>query len=217
MKRLIYDLPCSSLTPEPRLAVRFPSSPWYELCCWTTDPYSQRSVESIPSARTASVHFRDILPFTPNFHELRHSSYLRWHLQHQPSLSAPGNKRFWGLFGALWRSLTSSTSASCNRLRISANSLYASRSPVTRSTRDDSSGPNAATVQAQYGAVITLTVTNVSTRPYVHTCSAAMKECAVVFLLVVVVTRHPQPSHRVGHPCTVDVLPGPTDVTYSPG
>ena len=35
------DLLCSSLTPEPRLAARFPSSPWYELCCWTTDPCSQ--------------------------------------------------------------------------------------------------------------------------------------------------------------------------------
>ena len=69
---------------------------------------------------------------------------------------------FGGLFVTLRRSLTSSTSASCNRLRISANSkllrtstsskscdeTYTSRSLVTRSTRDDSSGPNAATVQA---------------------------------------------------------------------
>ena len=72
IKRFIDDLLCSSLTPEARLAARFPSSPWYELCCRTTDPCSarscpcsRRSVESTPSARTASVHFRDILPLTP--------------------------------------------------------------------------------------------------------------------------------------------------------
>ena len=59
--RLIDDQLCSSLTPEPRLAVRFPSSPWYELCRWTTDPCGlrsclrgRRSVGSTPSARTAS-------------------------------------------------------------------------------------------------------------------------------------------------------------------
>ena len=30
-------------------------------------------------------------------------------------------------------------------------------------------------------------------------------------------TGHPQPSWRTRHPCTVDVLPGPTGVTSSPG
>ena len=35
----------------------------------------------------------------------------------------------------------------------------------------------------RHPAVITLTVTNVSTRPYVHTCSPTMLECAVVFLV----------------------------------
>ena len=78
------------------------------------------------------------------------------------------------LFGTLWRSLTSSTSASCNRLRISANlkflrtstsskscdETYTSRPPVIRSTRDDSSGPNAATVQARSRTF--------QTRPYVQ-------------------------------------------------
>ena len=39
-----------------------------------------------------------------------------------------------------------------------------------------------------------------------------MLECAVHFLCVVVVSGHPQPSHRDGHPCIVDVLPGPTGV-----
>ena len=34
-----------------------------------------------------------------------------------------------GLFGTLWRSLTSSTSASCNRTRISANSKLLRRVP----------------------------------------------------------------------------------------
>ena len=42
--------------------------------------------------------------------------------------------------------------------------------------------------------------------------NSAVLECAVVFLPVVVVSGHPQPSHRDGHPCTVDVLPGPTGV-----
>ena len=42
-------------------------------------------------------------------------------------------------------------------------------------------------------------------------------ECAVVFLSLVVVSGHPQPSHRDGHPCTVDVLPGPTGGIQSPG
>ena len=28
---------------------------------------------------------------------------------------------------------------------------------------------------------------------------------------------HPQPSHRGGHPCTVDVLPGPTGAMLHPG
>ena len=31
------------------------------------------------------------------------------------------------------------------------------------------------------------------------------------------VVGHPQPSWRTRHPCTVDVLPGPTGVTSSPG
>ena len=57
IKRLIDDLLCSSLTLEPRFAARFPSSPWYKLCYWRTDPCCQRSVESTPSA---SAHFRDI-------------------------------------------------------------------------------------------------------------------------------------------------------------
>ena len=35
VKIWIHQL-CSSLTPESRLAARYPSSPWYELC-WTTD------------------------------------------------------------------------------------------------------------------------------------------------------------------------------------
>ena len=37
-------------------------------------------------------------------------------------------------------------------------------------------------------------------------------KCAVIFLTVVVVSGHPQPPRRDGHPCTVDVLPGPTGV-----
>ena len=37
-------------------------------------------------------------------------------------------------------------------------------------------------------------------------------ECAVDLLVVVVVSGHSQPSHRDGHQCTVDVLPGPTGV-----
>ena len=44
---------------------------------------------------------------------------------------------------------------------------------------------------------------------------AFLLECALVFLMVVVVSGHPQPSHRDGHPCTVDVLPGPTGVVES--
>ena len=31
------------------------------------------------------------------------------------------------------------------------------------------------------------------------------------------VVGHPQPSWRTRHPCTVDVLPGPTGVILSPG
>ena len=45
-----------------------------------------------------------------------------------------------------------------------------------------------------------------------HNQLPTMLECAVLFMLVVVVSGHPQPSHRDGHPCTVDVLLGPTDV-----
>ena len=37
-------------------------------------------------------------------------------------------------------------------------------------------------------------------------------ECTMDLLVVVVVSGHPWPSHRYGHPCTVDVLPGPTGV-----
>ena len=33
----------------------------------------------------------------------------------------------------------------------------------------------------------------------------------------VLLMRHPQPSHRGGHPCAVDVLLGPTGVMPHPG
>ena len=56
----------------------------------------------------------------------------------------------------------------------------------------------------RHPAVITLTVTHVSTWPYV--------QHSVVFLVVVVVSGHPQPSWRTRHPCTVDVLLGVTGV-----
>ena len=121
------------MTLEPRLAARFPSSPWYELCCCTTVPCSprscpcsQRSFGSKPSARTASVHFRDILPpsqvstnsGTRALEDRSTSGSISSTNHLSPLLRTRGSG---GLFGALWRSLASSTAASCNRLRISAN------------------------------------------------------------------------------------------------
>ena len=68
--------------------------------------------------------------------------------------------------GTLWRSLASFTSASCNRLRISAD--FTSRTLVTRSTCDDSSGPDEATDQAHSVRHST------DARPYIISGSATM-------------------------------------------
>ena len=76
--------------------------------------------------------------------------------------------------GTLWRSLASSTSASCNRLRISADFkllrtlTFTSRSLVTKSTRDSSSGPDEATDQAHSMRHST------DARPYIISGSATM-------------------------------------------
>ena len=94
-----------------------------------------------------------------------------------PLLRARGSE---ALFGTLWRSLTSSTSASCNRPRISANSKLLRRIPnhsvdpvhvkischqvhtrrFVRSQRSHSPRTFYAQSHVQDGAVITLTFTN---------------------------------------------------------
>ena len=72
-------------------------------------------------------------------------------------------------------------------------------------------------------AVITLTFTNnnnQAVRSTGRTSTLAPLPCwsaQCLFLLVVVVSGHPQPSWRTRHPCTVDALPGPTGVIWSPG
>ena len=56
-------------------------------------------------------------------------------------------------------------------------------------------------------------------RPYIISGSATMLEFVlslrsglVLSLVVCGGVGHPQPPHRDGHPCTVEVLPGPTGV-----
>ena len=133
-----------------------------------------------------------------------------------------------GSGGALWRSLTSSNSASCNRLRISANSKLLPRVLNHRvnahvkischqvhprrfvpSQRSHSPSTGWRCHHNDGHERFNQAVRSHLLRHHVRVRSCFLASCGGFC--------HPQPSHRDGHPCAVDVLPGPTGVIWSPG
>ena len=143
-----------------------------------------------------------------------------------------------GLSGTLWRSLTSFTSASCNRTRISANSKLlwqvlnhsahfvhvkiSCHQVHTRRFVWSQRNHSPSTVHAPSCCHHTDS-SRTTTRPYVQpgrTPTLAPLPCWGAQWISCRRggnSGHPRPSHRDGHPCTVDVLPEPTGVIWSPG
>ena len=90
-------------------------------------------------------------------------------------------------------------------IKISCHQVYTRR--LVWSQR----GCSPSTVHA-HPAVVTLTFTNNNNQAVRQHLLRYHVRVRFPFLLVVVVSGHPQPSWRTRHRCAVDVLPGPTGV-----